>query len=100
MVGEFGVRALVVFKPGHPGVTQLLPTRADARLEVLANLVGDEELRLFRPSITALRQPDFFLTQRLPMRRARVLLVWRAVGDVTVHDDEGWAIGGVRERFE
>ena len=92
MIGEFGVCTLVVFEPCHPDVAQRLSARADARLEVFAHPVGDEKLRFFRPTVTAFGQPDFLLAQRLAVGRAGVLLVGRAVGDVTVDNDESRAV--------
>jgi hypothetical protein len=47
-----------------------------------------------------LGQPDLVLAERFTVRRARVLLVRRAVRDVTVDDDQRRAIGGVREGRE
>ena len=57
-------------------------------LEMLAHAVRHEELRVFRPAVAALRQTDFFLAERLAVRRAGVLLVRRAVADVAVDDDQ------------
>src|SRR5262249_49730488 len=47
--------------------------------------------RVLRPSIIALREPNFLLAQRLAMRFGSILLMRRAVADVTVQYDEGWA---------
>ena len=70
-----------------------LPPRADARLEVFAYPLGDEELRVLGPAITALRELDFLFAQRLAVRRARILLVRRTVGDVAIDDHERGSIG-------
>src|SRR5260221_3702079 len=51
-----------------------------------------KELRVFRPSVIPLREFDFLFPQGLAMRRAGVLLVRRAVGDMTLDDNEGRAI--------
>ena len=72
---------------------QRLPARADARLEMLAHAVGNEELRVLGPAVVALGQPDLLLAQRLAVRRAGVLLVRRAIGDVAVDDDQRRPIG-------
>jgi len=55
---------------------------------VLADPVGDQELRILRPAVAALGEADFLFTERLSVGRRRVVLVWRAVADVTVEDDE------------
>jgi hypothetical protein len=62
-------------------------TRADAFLKMLAYPIRDKKLRIYRPAVVALRQPDFFLAQRFAVRRAGVLLIRRTVGDVAVDDD-------------
>ena len=67
---------------------QRLPARADTRLEMFAHAVGDEKLRVLRPAVMALGQLDFLLAQRFAVRRARILFVRSAVGDVAVDDDE------------
>ena len=79
---------------------QGLAARADARLEMLAHSIGDEELRILRPAVMTLGQLDFLRAQRFSMRRARILLVRGAVGDVAVDDDESRSIGRLLERPE
>src|SRR5262249_13636842 len=75
LVSEFGISASIFLEHGPPCAMQLRTARSDAVLEVLANPVRDEELGVRRPAIVTLRQPDFFLPQRLTVRRARILLV-------------------------
>jgi hypothetical protein len=60
--------------------------------------IGHEKLGLFGPAIIAFRCPDLFFTQWFAMRRAGVLFCRRAVGDVTVHDDERGTVVGFFER--
>src|SRR5207249_5671195 len=60
----------------------------DARGEVLADAVGDQELRLLRPAVAALGQANLLFTERLAVGRRRVVLVRGAVADVAVEDDE------------
>ena len=100
VVGELWILALVPLEPGPPGVMERLPPRADARLEVFAYPLGDEELRVLGPAITALRELDFLFAQRLAVRRARILLVGRTVGDVAIDDHERGSIGRLFERLE
>ena len=73
---------------------------ADAGREVLADAVGHEELRVLGPAVAPLGEADLLVAERLAVRRARVLLVRRAVGDVAVDDDQRRAIGGALERPE
>src|SRR5262245_52819013 len=79
---------------------QGLPARADAGSEVVAYIVGHEELGVFRPAIPALGQTNFFFAQRFAVRRAGVLLVRSPVGDVGIDDDQGWPIVRVFEGRE
>ena len=92
MVGQLGILALE-YRRTWPSRRRAAPAAlADARLEVLAHAVGHEELGVLGPAVVALGQPDLFLAQRLAVRRAGVLLVRRAVGDVAVDDDQRGAI--------
>ena len=89
--GEFGVLGPVggeEFRPLPPGLRAAL---ADAGGEVLADAVGDEELRVLGPAVEALAQADFLLAERLAVRLGGVLLVRGTVADVAVQDDEGGA---------
>src|SRR3989442_8696230 len=65
--------------------------RPDARGEVLANTVGDQELRLLRPAIAPLGKAYPFCTDRLAMGRRRGGLLRAALADGGVEDDEGGA---------
>ena len=67
---------------------------------MLAHTIRHQELRVFRPAIKFLDQPDFFFAQRLAMRCIRVLLVRRTVADVAVDDDQSRAIRGLVEGFK
>ena len=67
---------------------------------MLVHAVRDQEFRVLRPTIIVFGEPDFFFAQRLAVRRAGVLFVRRAVGDVAVHDDQRGPVRGVVERFE
>src|SRR5208282_245639 len=62
--------------------------------------VRHEKLRIFGPAVTALGEADFLLAQRFSMGFGRVLLVWRAVTDVTVQDDERRPAFGLAENLE
>ena len=66
LVGEIGVLRLVGVEPGEPGVAQLLAPPADPLLEVLVDAVGNQELRILRPAVKLLGEPDLFLPQGSP----------------------------------
>ena len=80
-----------------PGLRAAL---ADAGGEVLADAVGDEELRVLRPAVDALGQADLLVAERLAVGLGRVLLVRRAVADVAVEDDERGAALGLPEDLQ
>ena len=68
---------------------QIAATFPEPIAETLAHTIGNQELGVFRPVVEPLGEANLFFTERLAMRGAGVLLGGRAVGDVTVHDDEG-----------
>src|SRR5262245_10481956 len=100
LVRELRILASILLKLSPPGSMERQAARPDALLEMLTHLIWDEELRFWRPAVGTLRQPDLFLAQRFAVRRTRVLLVRRAVGDVTVDDDQGRSIARALERPE
>ena len=51
--------------------------------------LGDEKLRLFRPSIAALGKTDLLVAERFAMGLGGILLVRGTVTDVAVNHDEG-----------
>jgi hypothetical protein len=72
-----------------PSPPRELPApRPDALLVVLADPVGDEELRVLRPAVALLRGPHLFLAERLAVGSAGVLLLRAPVADVRVDQDE------------
>ncbi len=68
------------------------PALAHNVAEIFAHSVGDQELRIFRPAVYALRQFDFFFAERFAVRLFCVLAVRRAKTDVTVYDNQFGAI--------
>src|SRR5215510_15970997 len=64
---------------------------------MLAHSFGNEKCSIFRPTVMALSEPDFFLTQRFSMRRAGILFVRRTVGDMAIDDNQRRSIGGIFE---
>src|SRR5579864_2177230 len=57
-------------------------------LEMLIDAVGYKKLRVFRPAIELLYQPDLLNAQRLSVRFVGILFVGRPVTDVAVDDDQ------------
>src|SRR5262249_1760840 len=73
---------------------------ADAGRKMFADAVGNEKLRIFGPAIAALRQANLFFAQRLAVCFSLVLLVWRAVANVAVQDDECGTSFGLLESLQ
>src|SRR6516165_1144278 len=71
----------------HPVVAQAAPAAADAFAERVVHAIRHEELRIFRPAIEPLCQPDFLLAEGIAVRCRGVLLVRGAVADDAVDDD-------------
>ena len=66
--------------------------------KVLGDTVRNEKRRILRPSVDALREADFLVTERLAVGRRRALSVGRAVPDAAVEDDErGPALGLLKD---
>src|SRR5437660_1748331 len=74
---------------------RLRATGADAGREVVANGIGNQELRVLGPSVVAFGEADCLLAQRLAMSCGGILLMRRAVADVAIQNDEGWALPGL-----
>jgi len=95
MIGELRVGRFVGFELRHPGIAQSVAALAHYVLKTCVNAVGDEELRVFGPTVVALGQLDFFFAERLAVGGAGVLFVGRSVSDVAIHNDESRAVGAV-----
>jgi hypothetical protein len=54
---------------------------------MLVDTLRDQEPGVFRPTITALDEPNLFVTERLAMSGSRVLFIWRTIADVAVQND-------------
>ena len=79
---------------------QIASALADAVAEMLTHSVRHQELRIFRPAVEFLGQPDFFFAQRFAVSGIGVLLVRRSVADVAVDDDQRRPVCGLVERFK
>src|SRR5262249_62395163 len=71
------------------------PARANPGGEVGAHGVGDQELGVLRPAVVAFAEAHLLLAQRFAVRRGGILLMWRAVADVAIQNDEGRAALGL-----
>ena len=67
---------------------------------MFVDAVRHEKLRVLGPTVAALGEADLFVSEWLAMGRGCVLLVRRAVADVTVQNDEGGAVLGLAENVE
>ena len=97
MVREFGILFPVPLKLPDPLFAQFVATFADALAEMFPHTVRHQKLSIFRPAVVAFGEADFIFAQRLAMSRARVLLVRRAVRDVSVNDDQSRAVVSLQE---
>src|SRR5262245_58168156 len=100
LVGELRELGPVLLELALPRLAPRAPASPDAGREVLAHPVGHQELRVLRPAIRSLGETDLLRSQRLPVRRAGVLLVRRAVADVAVDDEERRPVVRALERRE
>ncbi len=89
LVGQIGKASPVGFKPRAPGVVQAFAAPADAFVEMLANAVRHQKFGVFGPTVASLGETHFFFAERLAVGRAGVVLVGRAIADMTLDDDEG-----------
>src|SRR5262245_25595328 len=91
LVCELRIFRAISCKELAPLTAGFFPTRANSGGEVLAHRIGNEKLRVLRPAVSAFDKANLVLAQRLAVRRGSVLLVRRAVADMAVQNDEGWA---------
>src|SRR5439155_24137166 len=97
IVREVGKLLRILAKKPGPAVTQIAPALADALTKMFPHALWHQELRVFRPTIEPLDQPDFVLPQSLTVRRVRVLFVRRPITDVAIHDDESGLVSRVEK---
>src|SRR5438552_4027395 len=67
VVRQFRIARLVLIEPGHPLFARLMAALADPGCKVLTHSLGNQELRVLRPAIVALREFDLGLSQWLAM---------------------------------
>src|ERR1700733_9140363 len=97
LAGQFRKLLAIFGELRHPSSASAVSTLPELFFESIVYAIGHQELRVFRPAVIAFRKPDLFLAQWLPVRRAGVLLVRRAVSDVAIHNDEGRTVFGRQE---
>src|SRR4051812_27883162 len=98
-------RELRIFRPVSreqlgPAFMGLAATRADSGGEVLGHGGRNQELGVLGPSVVAFGEANLLLAERLAMSRGGILLVWRAVADMAVQNDEGWTPLGLLKDIE
>src|SRR3954447_18133587 len=67
---------------------------------MLAYALRNLELLVFGPAVAAFGEANLLLAERLAVRRARILLVRRAIADVAVDDDQRLTVTGLAEGLE
>ncbi len=80
-----------------PFTASIRTARADMVLKMLVHAVGHEELRVFRPAVILFHQLDFRFAEGFAVRFIGILLVWRAVADVRIHNQQRRAVAGLQE---
>ena len=94
---EFGVLGPVGAEKSSSFFRASAPRAAHAGRKVLADAVGNQELRVLGPAVVALGKPNLFFAERLAVGLGGVLLVRGTVADVAVEDEEGGAALGLPE---
>src|SRR6185437_9769137 len=100
LVSQIGMIFFVAPQKLLPGGAQVVTALADSVGKMLAHPVRYQELGVFRPAVGALGKADFILSQRFAVSFTSVLLVGRAVSNVAIDDDEGWAVTSVVKQFQ
>ena len=72
----------------QPVRAKIVAALADSCAEVLAHAIRHEKLGIFRPTIAALGQTNLFNSERFAVGGAGIVLVWSAVADMTLDDDQ------------
>src|SRR5581483_7084522 len=88
LVGELRKSLAVVGQARLPFGMQLLAARAEALAQMIHHAIGHQELGVLGPAIAALGQADLLLAKWFAMRGGGVLLVWCAVADMALTDDQ------------
>src|ERR1700677_2722833 len=83
-----------------PGTPRIGAARADSCSKVLVNPVGNQKLRILRPSIISFCKPDLFFAKRLTVGVGGILLVRSAISDVTVQHNQCGTALRVSEDFK
>ena len=100
MVCQLWIFGAILFHTREPGIAQLFAAPAHAVVEMIVYAIRYIEFRILRPTVVALGQTHFLFAERFAVRGAGVLLVWSAVRNVAVHDDERRPIARTPEGAE
>src|SRR5579883_3350262 len=85
---QIGISLSVAPQSRFPSSSERAPARANTGSEMLPDALGHEKLRIFGPSIVPLGLSDFLFAERFAVRCTGVLLVRRAIGDMTVDNNQ------------
>ena len=100
LAGGLGVRRFERRESPLPLVVERGAALADVVVEMLADALGHEELRVLRPAVGFLRTLDLVFARRIRMRLVRAGLGREAVADDRMRDDDGRALLFAEEALE
>src|SRR4029077_20729337 len=95
--GEFRKLIMVSGKQRLPAAPRLGPARANTSVESARDPVRYQELCVLGPAVGSLGEPDLLFAQGLAVGRRSVDLVWGAVADMAVQNDQGRPALGLAE---
>src|SRR5207237_3112277 len=95
LVSELGIFRSISGEEFGPLPPRISPARSYSGSKMLVDAVGHKELRVLGPAVAALGEPDLLISEWLAVCRGRVLLVRRAVADVTIQNNEGVSFLGL-----
>src|SRR5207302_281571 len=88
-----GKRLGVFGEFSFPAFTCGAAVRANAGGKVLADFIGNKELRVFGPAIDFLGELDFVGSERCAVSGVGMGLIWRAVADNALEDNDRRLVG-------
>src|SRR6266850_2986740 len=95
LIREVWILFAVFVQAPCPLLMQFRATFPDSFAEVFANSSRYQELGIFGPAVEFLGQLNLIFAQWFAMSGTGVLLMWRAVSNMAIHDDQGRAIFGL-----
>ena len=100
IVGQIGKLLAIFRKQVVPLRAQFVSPLSDTFLEILQHPIRKKELRVLGPAVIFLYELYFVRAERFAVRGTCVLLVWRSVADMAVHNNECWTAAGREELAE